>query len=562
MDHKISNKTIDKLKYDLVREGLLDYNQLIDSIDHAREQKISLCQLLIQNNIISEEKLLNFIEQKLHIPYVNLDSYTIDINSINLITKEEALNYKIIPLFIIEDTLTIAMADPLDLFTLNNLNISNVYKVEPVICSERSILQAIDVMYNQIEKTIDTENKTTSINQDKITTFLWQKELSDEKLDEVNIYNVIKAIIFQATNENTSDIHLDIQKNELKIRFRIDGSLYDKGSIPILLSQSLISRIKTASGLDPNEQYIPQNGKMELNINKTMINARVSTYPNNYGEKIIIKLFNKAPSLENLGFEHDQLEIFKKALTRKNGLILFTAPPGNGQTTTFYSALEHISSNDKNIMTIESSIRYNIDNLCQSQINTSRYFDKETALQTISLQEPDIIYVDEITNAQELNLIIKYSLMDRLILSSILASSAIGIICKIIEMGIKPELLLECINIVASQKLVRVLCPECKTETTLKPDIIEKYQLSNNNKYFKSNGCNSCNHTGYKGRTALFEVLFIDRKIKNMLNQNTTEDEITKELKKNGYKTILDHAKIKLLKGIISIDEIINLIKV
>lgn len=562
MDYKITNKTIDKLKYDLVREGLLDYNQLIDAIEQSRDQQTNLGQILIQNNTISEEDLLNFLERKLHIPYVNLDDYTLDMNSINLIRDQDAIKYRIIPLFVIEDTLTVAMADPLDLFALNNINLKSNYKVEPVICSERSILTTINKFYKSEIKTNTTD--TTTIEAEKVETvskFDWQSELSEEKIDKANTYRLVRAIIYQAVNEEASEIHLDPQKDDLSVRFRIDGIMYNRGSLPILLASNCISRIKSASGMNVNEQFIPQYGRMEINVEKSIVNTRVSTYPTSFGEKIVIKVFIKQYSFKELGLENDQLKLFTNALEKNSGIIISTGPLGNGQTSTFYSALDHLNNESKNIMTIENPVRYNIDNINQSQVNTAKGFNIEDALKAIQLQEPDIIYVDEITTLNHIEHLIRLALGGKVILTTITADSAIGIVYNLIHNGINPNLILSTLNLTFSQRLIRLLCPKCKTETKLDSQIIEKFSLPENITYYKPKGCSFCNNFGYKGRTAIFELFSPSEYNIQHLNQNVSEQEFLSFLKNSDHKTLKDAALIKLIHGLTSYTEVKKILK-
>lgn len=555
MDYKITNKTIDKLKYDLVREGLLDYSQLIEAVESSRDQQTNLGQILIQNNIIKENALLNFLEKKLHIPYVNLDDYTLDPSVAQLISEPEARKYKIVPLFIIEDTLTIAMADPLDLFALNNISLNQNYKVEPVICSERNILNSINQIYNPENKVIQ---QTLQITQkvEPITKYSWQNELNEEKTDEVNMYKLVRAIINQAIQENTSDIHLDPQQNELLVRFRIDGILYNRGSIPILLVSNFISRIKSASGLSLEENLLPQTGRLEVNIDDEIINTRVSTFPTNFGERFVIKIFTIAPNINKLGFEPSQLEMFKKELNKNNGIIIGSASSGNGQNTTFYSIIEYLNNENNNIMTIESPIRYNIDKVNQTQINTSTKFYLENAIKHLNLQDPDIIYLNEINDKPTIEFAIKAALSNKLVLTTLNSNNAIDIIYNLLYFDINPNLIASSLNATFNQKLIRTLCTDCKTETNLDTEILTKLKLPSENKYFKANGCKNCNNTGYKGRTAVFEILINDKDVKQSIIDKITKKELSKLLTEKNYKTLLDSALLKLRSGITSIEEI------
>jgi type IV pilus assembly protein PilB len=559
MKQKISNKAIDKLKYDLVREGLLDYNQLVDAIELARERQVNLGEILIQNNIIREEELLNFLEKKLHIPYVNLDDYAPDTKTANLITKEEATKHKLLPLFIIEDTMTIAMADPLDLFALNNLSISQEYRLEPVICSEKRILKTIkDVFYTDSETLPElTPERTTKIK----ASFNWQTELNESNKDEVNMYRLVKAIIYQAITENASDIHLDPQEDELLVRFRLDGLLYNRGNLPILLATPFLARVKSAAGMNVEEQTLPQQGRLEINFDKVSIVARTSTFPTGFGERATIKIFTKSPPLHELGFEGNQLEICQKALSHKSGIIVAASPLGQGQTTTFYAILEYLQSEHKNIISLENPIRYKLPGISQSIIDNSHKLPFKDILEALLLQEPDILYIDEITDKNNFELIAKAALAEKLVLTSITAHNAAGTLFQLLASGIEPQIILNAFNTGFAQKLVRLLCPNCKKETHYPTDISHKYGLSEDSTCYKPSGCQLCNNTGFKGRTAIFEFFTLDEEIKDHLAKHSTETQFTQLLKSKEHTTIAENALKKVQKGLTTIEEVKHLLK-
>lgn len=563
MDYKITNKAIDKLKYDLVREGLLDYNQLIEAIELAKETQTNLGQVLINNKTLNEESLLNFLEQKLHIPYVNLDDYSLDHKAIELITPEEAHKYKIIPLFIIEDTLTVAMADPLDLFALNNLSINPNFRVEPVICSERTLIKALNTSYgNTSNAPVDHAiNKQIEEDIELGPSFNWQNELSEDQTEDINSYRLLRAIIYQALQEKASDIHFDPQQDEIIVRFRIDGFLYNRGSLPVLLSNNFISKVKSAAGLDINNEQTPQSGRMEVNVEKNTINARLATFPSYFGEKLVIRIFDKAPALNELGLEPEDLATYKKALNKDSGLILAAGSLCSGGMTTLYSSLEHINSEHKNIMTIENPIRYNIDKVNQTQIAPQKNFCLNNALNSIFYQEPDVIYIYDITDLTNLDAIVRSAIDGQLILTSILADSAIGALYRLIEKGIPPSLVSAIVNLTINQKLIRILCPKCKIETTLAEKTRAKFNLTEDQKYFQHNGCKYCNNTGYKGRVGIFEILSLTEETSKLLSQNISETEFSTLIRQTGHQTLLDSALNKVKKGITSIEEVNRIFK-
>lgn len=557
MNSKITNKTIEKIKYDLVREGLLDYNQLIEAIEQTRKENKNLAQILIENNILKEETLLNFLEKKLHIPYVNLDDYTPDLNIISIIDKNDALTHKIVPLFVIEGTLTLAMSDPLDLFTLNNIIKDSNYKVEPVLCSERSITNALEKLYNIPSQEITTKVLSIDTIPAKILPkFNWQSELTQDKNIETNFYKLFKALIYQAINEDASEIHLEQKKDELWVRFRITSFMHDRGSIPILLAPKVISKLKVTAGLDSEEFYEPQYGKIDLNIDKNIINTLILTFPTVLGERVVIKILTNAPSIDQLGLEKSQVKQFIDAIKQKSGLVIALGPSGFGQKTTFYSILESLSSDSSNVMTLESCIRYNLANINQSQINNLKNFDYEKALKALFQQEPDIVYIDELSSCQDIELICKNYASNKLIMTTINAVDITNIPYKLNSSGISLKQSANNINLLFRQKLIKKLCPKCKIEYNPTNQEISRFNLPEKLHCYVGKGCDDCNNLGYKGMTAVYETILFNKDLKELFSSGIREEEFIRYLKENNHKTLFDNTLNKVKMGLISFEEI------
>lgn len=558
MDYKLTNKTIDKLKYDLVREGLLDYNKLIESIDTAKNNQISLSEVLIRDKIISEEDLLNFLEKKLHIPYVNLEDYSIDGTVVGLISEKQARKYNIIPLFKIEDTLTVAMSDPLDLFALNNIFAEADFNVEPVICSERNIIRVIDTYYNPQEKGRTKTAVDKHIETSTSKAFDWRSELGEEQDSEANIYRVVRAIIFQAINENASEIHFIPAKDDLILNFRIDGKVFDRGSIPILMAQGCLAKLKSAAGLDIEEHSLLQNGKMEINIDKSYVNAGVIIMPTTFGERAVVKLYKKTPLFESLGFEFSQYETFNRHLNRNGSLILATGAFTSGQSTTMYAILELLSSKSNNILTIEKDIRYCIDNISQISLSMISNNSINDVLENSFYHNPDILYLYEIFPSTELDRIRKLSFSGSTILSYIFASEPIEAVYKLLEMGFSPLELQNYVGLIFSQKLLRTLCFRCKEESNPPLELIDKYKLPPDIKYYKHKGCTDCNNTGYKDQTAAFELLELNHQIISKFLSTQDRSIIREHLEVLQHKTLFDAALVKIKRGLTDFDEVFS----
>ena len=385
----VTNKTLEKLKYDLVRAGLVPYETIEQAEEIASAQNINIGQALINSGILTEETIIKFLESKLHIPSVNLDDYTLDKNCLKFINFSDAKKYRIIPLFKIEDTLTVAMADPLDLFAIDRIIESAECSIEPVIATEASILKKIDEYYKADITVGEIYTGSEYIN------FDWREELHSEDLSDNHIQKIIRAILKQAILENVHEITFQHEDSGLVVNFKLNGEINNKGTIPNVLISSFIAKLKTLAELDPSVSEVPQLGKLSFKVDDIDLIASVSTFPTIMGERIFLKIYKPPKKLSSIIKTENQLKTINNALSEP-GIILVCGSPLSGKTHIIYSLLLEIASRykNKNIMTLESIAKYNLKGVNQCELNENVSFNMDKASRFIEFQSPDIIYLE------------------------------------------------------------------------------------------------------------------------------------------------------------------------
>ena len=385
----VTNKTLEKLKYDLVRAGLVPYETIEQAEEIASAQNINIGQALINSGILTEETIIKFLESKLHIPSVNLEDYTLDKNCLKYINFSDAKKYRIIPLFKIEDTLTVAMADPLDLFAIDRIIESAECSIEPVIATEASILKKIDEYYKTDITVGEIYTNSEYIN------FDWREELHSEDLSDNHIQKIIRAILKQAILENVHEITFQHEDSGLAVNFKLNGEINVKGTIPNVLISSFIAKLKTLAELDPSVSEVPQLGKLSFKVDDIDLIASVSTFPTIMGERIFLKIYKPPKKLSSIIKTENQLKTINNALSEP-GIILVCGSPLSGKTHIIYSLLLEIASRykNKNIMTLESIAKYNLKGVNQCELNENISFNMDKASRFIEFQSPDIIYLE------------------------------------------------------------------------------------------------------------------------------------------------------------------------
>ena len=412
----INNKTLEKLKYELVRDGIVTYETLEKAEEIANVQNINIGQALINSGILSEDTLLKFLESKLHIPYVNLEDYNPDPKCFSYVAFADARRYRIIPLFKIEEVLTVAMADPLDLFAIDKVIETAECSIEPVIASENSIIRKIDEYY----KVADTVDNITLPQGSE--TFDWTEELHKEDAGEEHIQRVIRAILKQAIIEDIHELNFEQSEDGLKVIFKQNGEVLDKGTIPAILNAPFVSKLKTLSNLDPSVCEIPQLGKLCFKVENTILIASVSSFPTIMGERISLKIYKPPTVLEKIIPDEKQRGVLLNAI-EKPGIILVCGSPLSGKTHIIYSLLMETTELKKNIMTIESIAKYELMHVNQCELNENIGFNMDKALRFVEFQSPDIVYLEGIKTREAFEFLSELFYNDKTIITEFMANS-------------------------------------------------------------------------------------------------------------------------------------------
>lgn len=556
MPENVKETLIDRLSANLVSEGLVTAEQLSEAKRTQSGTDKSLGKTLVDLNYLSQDELIAFVARQLDIPHVNLSSYIIEPEVIDLISEDTARKYKLVPMFLVEDTITVAMADPVDVFALDDIKLRVGLEVIPTLASEEDILKAIDQNYGGAHSIAETLEEIEDLSSESPVS----EEVEAEELEKVTerptIVKLVNQLILEAARDRASDIHLEPRKREMGVRYRIDGVLHEVSSIPRSLQLPVISRIKIMADLDITERRLPQDGAIQLRLNEKEIDLRVSTFPTVFGEKIVMRILDKSAvliDLEALGFSSQNLSKFQALINEPNGLILITGPTGSGKTSTLYAALSAISSPEKNIVTLEDPVEHAIDRVNQAGINPKGGLTFATGLRSILRQDPDIIMVGEMRDTETCELAIRAALTGHLVFSTLHTMDAAGSLTRLLDMGIEPFLISSSVIGVVAQRLVRIICPNCKEEY-----IPRGWSENKDIKLYKGQGCKQCKHTGYKGRTGLFEIIVIDEHIRELIMTKTPASLIKEAAAKHGAVSLREDGLSKVETGITSIEEVLR----
>lgn len=541
----------------LVEMGLITKEQLKDALKYQRTEgkgkKIG--EILIAKGYINEKDFLTALGKQFDLPVVSFDQMHPTKEAMQLIGQSVCIEYKIIPLEANETSIKIAISDPLDVYSLDNVRFMVNRDVEVVLA-----------LHSDIEKAIDTYYKAEEIPQPL------EEELPEatveEEGDDAPVIRLVNLIITEAVRANASDIHIDPMKDRVRIRYRIDGVCIETESPPKRLQNALLSRVKLMAKMDIAEKRRPQDGKIEFTVDNRALDLRVASLPTNNGESIVLRILDKEKglvSLEDLGFYYSEYQKLKQLLKRPNGIVLVSGPTGSGKTTTLYAALKEMNKPTVKIITAENPIEYVIDGINQSQVEPKIGLTFARIIRAMLRQAPNIILVGEIRDVETAETAIQASLTGHLVFSTIHTNDAPSALTRLIDMGIKPFLVASSINGILAQRLVRILCNNCKQPYTpepfelkmigIKPEDIEGKTI------YKPVGCSICKGTGYKGRKGIFELLVMDEELREMAFRRATAQELREAAKSKGMCTLLEDGVRKILDGLTSIPEVLNVAK-
>ncbi|HSQ88646.1 GspE/PulE family protein [Romboutsia sp.] len=542
----------------LVESGYIINEQLERALSLQRRTGKRVGEILIEQGLISAETLTSVLTDLLNIDSIHLTPSIIDPTATKLIPENICKRYTVFPFKLENNKLHIAMADPQDRMAMQDIRRISGKEILPYVSSIGEINQAINNCYSNadLNKAINEYVKT-------------KKEVSKDELsleDDVNaapIVRLVHSVLENAVRTKSSDIHIEQDGDFMRIRFRVDGLLREHMKTSAKPYRAVVSRIKIMAGLNISEKRLPQDGRIIQIIDNKTIDFRVSTMPTSKDEKVVMRVLDKASYLvgkHGLGLNDHNISLYDELLAKPYGLILVVGPTGSGKTTTLYSMLNQLNSIEKNILTIEDPIEYELEGINQSQINVKAGLDFSNALRAFMRQDPDIIMVGEIRDFNTAEIAIRAALTGHLVLSTLHANTAVGAISRLLDMNVPAYLLTSSVIGVVSQRLVRRLCPDCKVGHLA--EIGEKQalgiSLDQDITIYKPVGCPRCTNQGYKGRIGVYEILMLDREIRNLINSGAKEDEMLEKAKQNGMQVLNADAALKVLNGDTSIEEMIK----
>ena len=527
-----------------------------------------LSALVIQKGWMTEEELLSALGARLGIPFwPDLDSHDLDPSLVSRVPISFSKKHRIVPVKMEGSTLTAAAVDPLNHEPLDDLRlILPCRDIRVVLSSEREVGRAINRFYEQGADTPEEMIQSLdTVSSDRILHELEETEDLLDVSDEAPVIRLVNLVLFQAVKERASDIHIEPFQKELKVRYRIDGILYNRLSPPKRYQPAIVSRLKVMAKLDIAEKRLPQDGRIPIKIADQDIDIRVSIIPTTFGERVVLRLLDKSNvhfGLEEIGLSADQLKILEELIRRPNGILFVTGPTGSGKTTTLYAALSRINSPDKNIVTIEDPVEYQLFGIAQIQVASKIGLTFAHGLRSILRHDPDVILVGEVRDVETAEIAIQAAMTGHLVFSTLHTNDAASAVTRLVDMGIEPFRIASVIRAIAAQRLVRVLCPECKEEYPPEPEALRDAGLDpgriQGQKVYRGKGCPACAGTGYRGRTAIYEILRVSETIRQLIMKKADSSTIAGKALEEGMKTLREDGAEKVLAGITTLEEMVR----
>ncbi len=580
----------------LLKEKLITPEQLSQALSQQKANGGKLGYNLVKMGFVKDEQITTLLSKQYGVPSINLAQFKIDPTIVKLVPTDTARKYQIIPLSRAGSTLTIAMTDPTNVFAMDDIKFMTGYTVEPVVASETAITEAVEKYYptgkagaapakggKAGEKTGSTlemasrgleELQNTLLGgADDVEVLEELQEISAEALakqgEDAPVVRLVNVVLMSAIQKGASDIHIEPYEKELRVRYRIDGILYNIMAPPMKYRDAIVSRVKIMSKLDISEKRLPQDGRIKIRYNESgepkEIDFRVSVLPTLFGEKIVLRLLDKDKlmlDMTKLGFEAESLAKFELAIARPWGMVLVTGPTGSGKTNTLYSSISKINTPETNIMTAEDPVEFNLAGVNQVQVKENIGLNFAAALRSFLRQDPNIILVGEIRDFETAEIAVKAALTGHLVLSTLHTNDAPSTINRLMNMGIEPFLVASSVHLICAQRLVRRVCANCKEPNPQTPDALMQAgyteELANSVTPMKGAGCDKCNTTGYKGRVGLYEVMAIEDELRELILVGASGMELRRKAIEEGMITLRQSGLRKVADGLTSIEEVVR----
>jgi type IV pilus assembly protein PilB len=559
----------------LTKANIISDEQLQNALEEQKKTGEKIGSTLINLGYVEAETLVNFLSKQFKIPPVRLEDIKPEQSIIDLINAELANRYEVFPIKKIGKTLYLAMSNPSDIYAIEDISFNTGFDILPRVASALDIKKLLNQYYpvskeissvREFEEELGMEDEFELVDADLID----EEEQVDISALEASgksapVIKLVNFLITDAVKRGASDIHIEPYERLFRVRFRIDGVLQEVMSPPLRMKAAIVSRVKIMSSLDISERRIPQDGRINVRVGEKTIDLRVSIVPTIFGEKVVMRILDKSAlmlDMKDLGFEEDSLRKFIQAIEQPYGIVLVTGPTGSGKSTTLYSALSRLNTNEVQIITAEDPIEYNLRGINQVQVNEDIGFTFASALRAFLRQSPNIIMVGEIRDNETAEIAVRAALTGHLVLSTIHTNDAPSTINRLIDMGIKPFMVAASLNLIQAQRLVRKICKECKEEIDPDPVLMREANIDpsafDGKKVFRGRGCARCNQSGYKGRIAITEVLPVTPGVRDLVLSNASAATVREQAKKEGLNTLRDDAIIKVKKGVTTLEEVVR----
>lgn len=550
-----SNRKLGQL---LLESEILTKKQLDEVLELQTKTSKKLGEILLEKGMVTEQQILKTLEYQYHIPYYDLSEVAIDPAVPGLISENIAKKHTLIPIKREKNIITVVMTDPLDFYAIDDVKRATKLDVKPAMATKSDILNSIERYYGKesAEKAIEELKQTYDL-----VDFTGIDGQFGDEVTNAPVVRLVNSVIQHAIKTNASDIHIEPTESEMRIRFRIDGELQEAMKTSKSAHQAIVTRIKIMGQMDIAEKRVPQDGRIEVSIDGNNVDLRISILPTVHGEKIVIRVLgmgNRTYSKSELGFTPENLKLFDRIIKSPNGIILVSGPTGSGKTTTLYTVMQELNKPNVNIITVEDPVEYRTQGINQVQVNTKAGLTFASGLRSILRQDPDIIMIGEIRDSETAQIAIRSAITGHLVLSTIHTNDAASSIIRLVDMGIEPFLVSSAVVGLIAQRLVRKICKKCKT--SYRPDHAEMMllKLQNPQPLYKGAGCPACNNTGYAGRTAIHEIIPINKDIREMVTRGSNSDQIRHIAGRFGYTSLRENCTRLVLEGVTTTEELIK----
>ncbi|MCE5197353.1 MAG: ATPase, T2SS/T4P/T4SS family [Armatimonadota bacterium] len=549
----------------LVAAGVLTADQLEWALERQRQSYQRLGQILIDAELATEDDIAEARALQLEMPHVQLGEFSIPMDVVRLVPESVARTYSLIPISASNEKLAVAMSNPMDVEAIDAVQRGCRKRVIPLLAAEARVMAALDQSYggaSGADITASIEAAVGDVEVENRTDITHDIAEERRQSGQAPVVKTVNLVLQEAVKQHASDIHFEPRAGHLEIRYRIDGALQHVRNLPKQLQPAIISRIKIMAEMDIAEKRKPQDGRIALKIHGKSVDLRISSLPIQYGERVVLRILDKSVqqfSVERLGFNQSDLATFESLIRKPHGIILVTGPTGSGKTTTLYAALTHIKSEETNIMTCEDPIEYELEGVNQSAVNVRAGLTFAAQLRAILRQDPDVILVGEIRDAETAEIAFQAAMTGHLVFSTLHCNTAPGAITRLVDMGVEPFLIGSSVIGVLAQRLVRMLCPSCKTPYVPTLDELASLGMQDMEgqvEFFRPVGCQRCNMRGYTGRLAVFEMMPVTEDMRRLTIHNPTADQVRDVAVAAGMKSMRDHAVEKIIAGLTTIDEV------